>query len=116
MLLAAIDLMPQDLVHYIGYSAGVEEWPTVAVFRMMEERSKSEEGSLERALDADDSGFSAQLFETKASVSLSKIRRRRVGRVERRGKHDARDLTKPGMPACHSPPLKRSKPPFRLRA
>lgn len=103
MLLAAIDLMPQDLVHYIGYSAGVEEWPTAAVFRMMEERSKSEEGSLERTLDADDSGFSAQLFETKAIVSLSKMRRRRVGRVERRGKRDARDLTKPGMPGMSFP-------------
>ena len=98
MLLAAVDLMPDDLVHYIGESVDAREWPTAMVFKLMEEWKTSNSYQGARSQRFDDEIGPLQLFETKAGLSLSIMRRRRVGKIERRAKRDARDLVKPGMP------------------
>lgn len=98
MLLAAVDLMPDDLVHYIGESVDAREWPTAMVFKLMEEWKTSNSYQGARSQRFDDEIGPLQLFETKAGLSLSRVRRRRVGKIDRRAKRDARDLGKPGMP------------------
>ena len=103
MLLAAVDLMPQELVHYIGCSVEEEQWPTVVVFRLMDGLRSSSASSHEQVSFIETGVSTPQLFETKARLSLSRMRRCRIGKVERRMKRDARDLTKPGMPGVKFP-------------
>lgn len=96
VLLAAVDSMPLSLVKKIGEMASAEEWPTGVVFRYLAaEKEKKQFDELQASETPDEN--EGRLFSGAERFSLSRLRRPRVGRLERRSRKDALDADKEGV-------------------